>query len=81
MEERLTKTQQRLIDTILKAIAKDPILMQFTQTGAVGKTFALKRLDEIFDANVKDGIGFVDNPYLTDATKKEYDDLIKLNRR
>ena len=75
MQERLTKTQQKFINTILEAIAKDYTLTQFTQARATGKTFALKKLDEILNANVKDGAVFIENLFLTDEAKKAIERL------
>ena len=51
MKEKLTKTQEKFINTMLEAISKDHTLTKFTQARLTGKTFALKKLDEILDAN------------------------------
>lgn len=51
MKEKLTKTQEKFINTMLEAISKDHTLNKFTQGRLTGKTFALKKLDEILDAN------------------------------
>ena len=51
MKEKLTKTQEKFINTMLEAISKDHTLTKFTQARLTGKTFALKKLDEILNAN------------------------------
>lgn len=69
MNIQLTETQQKFINLILEAIAKDAKVTAFTQARATGKTFALKQLDKILDSNVKDGAIFIENPYITNDAK------------
>ena len=67
MDCLLTPSEALFMEIVLKAILDEPRLESFVNGRGTGKTFVLKYLDSVFDANLQESkrggyVGIIENP-------------------